>query len=70
MGIEVIHDHHNPISLWKMNFHQITHTLCPVDHRAPVGDFDMPPSVQGRKNMNKLLCHSARIHSHISLGPG
>ncbi len=49
MGIEIIHDHHNGFGIWEMGIHQITHTISPINHSAPLGDFDMPPSVEGCK---------------------
>ncbi len=54
MGIEIVHDHDDFLSLWEMNINQVTHTVGEIYHRAPVSDFDMPPRFQRREEDKQI----------------
>ena len=48
MGIELVHDEHDPLRLRIMDLDQVPDTPCPVDPRPLVTDPDLPPTAQGR----------------------
>ena len=54
MCIQIVHDEYNLLRLGEMDINQIAHTVGEINHRAPVGDFDMPPCFQGSEKEKQI----------------
>lgn len=61
MGIELILNNHDLLGLWKMDIHQIAHTVSPVNFGASLGDFDSAPVLKRSKEHESVGCSFAAI---------
>src|SRR5438093_10129784 len=54
MGIELVLDDYNLLGLWKMDIHQIAHTVSPIHFGASFRYFDVTPVLQRCKEHEQV----------------